>query len=232
MAMRMARSMASKAGSVAGRAKKRIARGSSAVAGKASKTAAKRATTAGARISRSKAVRSGAARAGSLSNIPKVPGAARTGSLIPRMGPGRSGGIQNQPGASALFRRVKHTGIGTNTKSAVKQMGKNLSNTGWDMAKSDVARRAVRGAATGAAVGAGVNIAQGEDAWEGAGRGMMVGGTLGAGVSGVRMATGARRDQNVFQGASAFANRTGVSKSVQALGKMANASRYNPLNGR
>lgn len=126
---------------------------------------------------------------------------------------------------------VMQSGLGTSVKRATKAMGKNLSETGWDMAKSDVARRAVRGAATGAAVGAGVNIAQGEDAWEGAGRGMMVGGTMGAGVSGVRMATGARRDQNVFQGASAFANKTGVSKSVEALGKMAGASRNNPLTG-
>ncbi len=232
MAMNMARSMASKAMGSVGKATKRIAKGSSAVAGKASKTAAKRATTAGARISRAKAIRPGAAKAGSLSNIPRVSGAARTGSLTPRMGPARSGAVRNQPGASALFRRVQNTGIGTNTKSAVKQMGKNLSNTGWGMAKSDLARRTVRGAATGAAIGAGVNIAQGEDAWEGAGRGMMAGGTLGAGVSGVRMATKTGRDQNVFQGVKAFANETGVSKSVQALGKMANASRYNPLNGR
>ena len=126
---------------------------------------------------------------------------------------------------------VMQSGLGASVKRATKAMGKNLSNTGWDMAKSDVARRAVRGAATGAAVGAGVNIAQGEDAWEGAGRGMMVGGTMGAGVSGARMATGARKDQNVFQGASAFANKTGVSKSVEALGKMASASRNNPLTG-
>ena len=231
MGMNMARSMASKAMGSAGRATKRIAKGSSAVAGKASKTAAKRATTAGARINMSKAIRPGAARTGSLSNIPKVQGAARAGSLVNRMGPARSGTVQNQRGGAALFRRIQNTGIGTNTKSAVKQMGKNLSDAGWNMAKSDVARRAVRGAATGAAVGAGVNIAQGEDAWEGAGRGMMVGGTLGAGVSGVRMATGTGKNQNVFQGASAFANKTGVSKSVEALGKMAGASRNNPLTG-
>ena len=126
---------------------------------------------------------------------------------------------------------LMQSGLGTSVKRATKAMGKNLSETGWDMAKSDVARRAVRGAATGAAVGAGVSIAQGEDVWEGAGRGMMVGGTIGAGVSGVRMATGARKDQNVFQGASSFANKTGVSKSVTALGKMASASRNNPLTG-
>ena len=126
---------------------------------------------------------------------------------------------------------IRQSGLGSSVKRATKAMGKNLSDTGWDMAKSDVARRAVRGAATGAAIGAGVNIAQGEDAWEGAGRGMMVGGTIGAGVSGVRMATGTGRDQNVFQGASAFANKTGVSKSVEALGKMAGASRNNPLTG-
>lgn len=126
---------------------------------------------------------------------------------------------------------IRQSGLGSSVKRATKAMGKNLSETGWDMAKSDVARRAVRGAATGAAVGAGVNIAQGEDAWEGAGRGMMVGGTMGAGVSGVRMMTGARKDQNVFQGVSTFANKTGVSKSVQALGKMAGASRNNPLTG-
>ena len=126
---------------------------------------------------------------------------------------------------------IMQSGLGSSVKRATKAMGKNLSDAGWDMAKSDVARRAVRGAATGAAVGAGVNIAQGEDAWEGAGRGMMVGGTMGAGVSGLRMATGTSKNQNVFQGASAFANRTGVSKSVQALGKMAGASRNNPLTG-
>lgn len=126
---------------------------------------------------------------------------------------------------------IRQSGLGSSVKRATKAMGKNLSETGWDMAKSDVARRAVRGAATGAAVGAGVNIAQGEDAWEGAGRGMMVGGTMGAGVSGVRMMTGASKDQNVFQGVSTFANKTGVSKSVQALGKMAGASRNNPLTG-
>lgn len=126
---------------------------------------------------------------------------------------------------------LMQSGLGSSVKRATKAMGKNLSDTGWDMAKSDVARRAVRGAATGAAVGAGVSIAQGEDAWEGAGRGMMVGGTMGAGVSGVRMMTGAREDQNVFQGVSTFANKTGVSKSVEALGKMASASRNNPLTG-
>ena len=124
---------------------------------------------------------------------------------------------------------LMQSGLGSSVKRATKAMGKNLSDTGWDMAKSDVARRAVRGAATGAAVGAGVSIAQGEDAWEGAGRGMMVGGTMGAGVSGVRMMTGASKDQNVFQGVSTFANKTGVSRSVEALGKMASASRNSPI---
>ena len=124
---------------------------------------------------------------------------------------------------------LMQSGLGSSVKRATKAMGKNLSDTGWDMAKSDVTRRAVRGAATGAAIGAGVSIAQGEDAWEGAGRGMMVGGTIGAGVSGVRMATATDKNQNVFQGASAFANKTGVSRSVEALGKMASASRNSPI---
>ena len=124
---------------------------------------------------------------------------------------------------------LMQSGLGSSVKRATKAMGKNLSDTGWDMAKSDVTRRAVRGAATGAAVGAGVSIAQGEDAWEGAGRGMMVGGTMGAGVSGVRMMTGTSKDQNVFEGVSTFANKTGVSRSVEALGKMASASRNSPI---
>lgn len=247
MARNMVRSMASKAGKGA----KMLARGTSAGAGKAASMATKRATSAGRNISRNapsiakalspkeraigirKAAHSKAKTADYMKGITSGSGGILAG-LSRSEGPTRAGMhvLGKAQGHGALRTELGMTGIASSMKRATKQMGQNLSNTGWDMAKSDLARRAVRGAATGAAVGGAVSAVQGESVWEGAGRGMVTGGVLGAGVSGARMATNTRANQNVFSGALGFAESTGVSKSVTALGQMASSSRVNPLNMR
>ena len=190
---------------------------------KVAKTATKAAGKTAAKAARSNYIREAGMGGGLMGTMANMASPMPTKAAVSGMKT-IAGATTKTAAGSALMQ----SGLGSSVKRATKAMGKNLSDTGWDMAKSDVARRAVRGAATGAAVGAGVSIAQGEDVWEGAGRGMMVGGTIGAGVSGVRMATATDKNQNVFQGASAFANKTGVSRSVEALGKMASASRNSP----
>lgn len=143
-------------------------------------------------------------------------------------GPATGGSISNQPGMRALGRRVRNTGIGSNTKSAMKQAGKNLSVVGWDQAKSTLARSGVRYAAGGAVAGAAISGIQGENMLEGAGTGAMRGGMLGLGVSGARMGMGATSTQSSLAAAKDFGQKTGVSKSVTALSQMAKSARNSP----
>lgn len=157
-------------------------------------------------------------------------GAAKTASFGVTGGSGIAH-IAGQKGslASSIF---KSSGLGSSTKSAMKQAGKNLSVVGWDQAKSTLARSGVRYAAGGAVAGAAISGIQGENMLEGAGTGAMRGGMLGLGMSGARMGMGATSTQSSLAAAKDFGQKTGVSKSVTALSQMAKSARNSPTNMR
>ena len=73
------------------------------------------------------------------------------------------------------------------------------------------------GAVAGGLTGAGINTLRGEDAWDGAKSGAFMGAVTMGGIKGVRTATGTTAKQTMGEGASAFNQKTGLTKSVKSI---------------
>lgn len=102
-------------------------------------------------------------------------------------------------GAYSTAAEAVQTGANTasNVASRLHQFGtsKELGSIGRNISRqrSQIMRKTLKNAAGGAAIGGVVNLAQGEDFWEGAGQGALVGGAVGAVRHGTRAGLGGHR---------------------------------------
>lgn len=106
--------------------------------------------------------------------------------------------------------------VGTEAKDNFNLAG------GWKTA----AGHAGAGAIAGGVAGAGVNVIRGEDAWEGAKTGAMLGAVGNGGVHSARMGMGASKGQKFGNAFTSFNAETGMTKSVKSLHTLAKDSRY------
>lgn len=74
------------------------------------------------------------------------------------------------------------------TSKELGSIGRNISRQ-----RNQIMGKALKNAAGGAAIGGAVNLAQGEDFWEGAGQGALIGGGVGAVRHGARAGLGGHR---------------------------------------
>lgn len=115
---------------------------------------------------------------------------------------------------------LRGSGLSSATKIASKKAAQNFKDTGIKEAAKAMGVNAVKQAGIGGAVGAGVNFVRGEDVWEGAGTGMKYGAISGAATKGIKIGTGAKAGQSLFESTRAFSNDTGVSSSVRTLARL------------
>lgn len=119
-------------------------------------------------------------------------------------------------GKKAAQTAAKQAAATTNITAAHKAVASNFNNAGgWNR----VAGTAARSALAGAGIGAVGSLAQGEDPWEGASRGAIVGGIGGASVRGARMAVGAGGKTGFMGAARSMDSRYQYSDSVKTLAR-------------
>lgn len=127
--------------------------------------------------------------------------------------------------SSGLFRKGGRDQAGKemrNIKSAGISAKDNFNLAGgWKTA----AGSAGTGAIAGGLAGAGVNTIRGEDAWEGAKTGAMLGAVGNGGVKSARMGMGASKTQKFGNAFTNFNAETGMTKSVKSLHTLAKDSR-------
>lgn len=73
------------------------------------------------------------------------------------------------------------------------------------------------GAIAGGFTGAGVNMVRGEDAWEGAKKGAVVGAVGYGGIKATRVGTGAAVKEGTLESVRRYGKETGMTKSVKAI---------------
>jgi len=92
---------------------------------------------------------------------------------------------------------------------------------GW----KSIAGGAGSGAVAGGLAGAGVNMIRGEDAWEGAKSGAMMGAIGNGAVKGSRTAIGASKGQKFGEAFNSFNAQTNMTKSVKSLHTLAKGTK-------
>ena len=116
---------------------------------------------------------------------------------------------------------ARHTQAGYQNSEDLKNVQK-AGTQAWSNLKGKDSWQSVAGAAgigavAGGLTGAGINTLRGEDAWDGAKSGAFMGAVTMGGIKGVRTATGATAKQTMGEGASAFNQKTGLTKSVKSI---------------